>query len=345
MNFIRPARQVRRISQARLPATIIVFSAFAALSISSSRAIAAPDFSAMENQYMTRVDSLGSDAPAIQSATLSYAAQLRDAAESSTGEASEKALVESSVYFHLAGDSVVAKEVLRQAAATIRAWPAKLLFIDAALELGQRDLARVAAVALIPEAKDNPAQAAQLVPILNTLGMNQEALMILQANHSARGNAGAGARSAKASRGALRDNRGVAPIPFTSRAFGGGGTVSLSKYKGKVVVLDFWATWCGPCMREMPMVKRMYEDLRRDGLVIIGISLDKNAGDLQRAIGKYGLDWPQVYDGKGWNAAVAKKYGVNAIPHTVLISRAGRIVGRGLRGGQLRQAVEAELAR
>ncbi len=294
---------------------------------------------------MTLVDSLGADAPAIQSATLSYAAQLRAAAGSSTGEASEKALVESSVYFHLAGDSVVAKEVLREAAATIRAWPAKLLFIDAALEMGQRDLARVAAVALIPEVKANAAQAAELVPMLNTLGMNQEALIVRQAHQSALGNSGADSSSAGAQTSARLDNRGVAPILFTARAFGGGGTVSINKYRGRVVVLDFWATWCGPCMHEMPMVKRMYEDLHRDGLVIIGISLDKNAGDLQRAIGKYGLDWPQVYDGKGWNAAVAKKYGVNSIPDTVLISRGGRVVARGLRGGQLRQAVEAELAR
>jgi thiol-disulfide isomerase/thioredoxin len=114
-----------------------------------------------------------------------------------------------------------------------------------------------------------------------------------------------------------------------------GDTLSLSDLRGKYVLIDFWASWCGPCRKENPNVKRVYEKYKDKGFEILGVSLDNNQQKWVEAIEKDGLPWPHVSDLKHWKNAAAVEYGVSAIPYTVLIDPDGRILGKKLRGGGL----------
>ena len=106
-----------------------------------------------------------------------------------------------------------------------------------------------------------------------------------------------------------------------------GRTWDLAAMRGKVTLIDFWATWCGPCVAQFPDLKRLHADFGGKGFQIVGISLD---GDDRAAfeawLKKNGADWPQIYDGKGWETPLAQEFGVRAIPFTVLLDREGRIL-------------------
>ena len=116
---------------------------------------------------------------------------------------------------------------------------------------------------------------------------------------------------------------------------------SLHDLRGKVVMIDFWASWCGPCRRENPNVVAAYNKYNKDGFEIFSVSLDKDADRWTQAIEQDGLLWPNhVSDLQGWNNAASRDYGVSSIPHTILVGRDGKIVGTHLRG----PALEAKLA-
>ena len=119
-----------------------------------------------------------------------------------------------------------------------------------------------------------------------------------------------------------------------------GTPLSLSSFKGKIVVIDFWASWCGPCRKENPNVVKMYQEFHPKGVDILSVSLDKEKDKWLKAIEDDGLVWNHVSDLKGWGSSVAKLYGVNGIPATVLIDKDGVIVAKNLRGPELRAAVE-----
>nr|HQU58722.1 TlpA disulfide reductase family protein [Saprospiraceae bacterium] len=121
-----------------------------------------------------------------------------------------------------------------------------------------------------------------------------------------------------------------------------GQDMSLSELRGKVVLIDFWASWCGPCRRENPNVVRMYNEYKDKGFDILGVSLDKTQDRWVEAIQQDGLSWHHVSDLKGWANEVAQAYGVRSIPHTVLIDAEGKILARNLRGEALEQKL-AEL--
>jgi peroxiredoxin len=123
-----------------------------------------------------------------------------------------------------------------------------------------------------------------------------------------------------------------------------GKPISLANFKGKVVLLDFWATWCGPCIGELPNVKQAYEKHHARGFEIIGISLDTQESKLTSFLKKENMTWPQIFDGKGWQSALAQKYGINSIPATYLLDGEGTIIASNLRGPALEKAVAAALA-
>lgn len=120
--------------------------------------------------------------------------------------------------------------------------------------------------------------------------------------------------------------------------------LALSSLRGKVVLIDFWASWCGPCRKEMPNVKLVYQKYKDKGFEIYGVSLDKDRNAWLEAIEKDGLKWPQVSDLKFWQSEAAQTYAVQSIPHTVLIDRDGKILASGLRGAELERKL-AEVLR
>ncbi len=106
--------------------------------------------------------------------------------------------------------------------------------------------------------------------------------------------------------------------------------------KGKYVLVDFWASWCGPCRADMPNVKALYEQYKGKGFEIVGVSFDQTKSAWTKAITDMQLPWPQMSDLRGWNCAAAEVYGIRAIPATILFSPDGKVVASGLRGETLR---------
>lgn len=114
-----------------------------------------------------------------------------------------------------------------------------------------------------------------------------------------------------------------------------GNPVSLSLFKGKYVLLDFWASWCGPCRRENPNVVAAYNKFKNKNFTILSVSLDENKGAWLKAINDDHLRWNHVSDLKGWKNAAAAQYGIKAIPSNFLISPDGKILAHNLRGEAL----------
>jgi len=119
-----------------------------------------------------------------------------------------------------------------------------------------------------------------------------------------------------------------------------GKTITLSSLRGKVVLIDFWASWCKPCRMENPNVKRVYDKYHNKGFEILGVSLDREKGAWTGAIQQDGLPWLHVSDLQFWNNAAAQQYGISSIPFTVLVDKDGKVIDKNLRG----PALEAKLA-
>lgn len=114
-----------------------------------------------------------------------------------------------------------------------------------------------------------------------------------------------------------------------------GEVVSLSSLRGKIVLIDFWASWCKPCRLENPHVVKLYNEYRDRGFEVYGVSLDKNKQAWVNAIQQDGLEWIHVSDLQFWNSAAAKLYNVNSIPKTFLIDEDGKIIAKNLRAAEL----------
>ena len=133
------------------------------------------------------------------------------------------------------------------------------------------------------------------------------------------------------------------PAPNFSAPSPEGKTISLKESLGKVTIIDFWASWCGPCRAENPNVVALYNEFHPQGLNIIGVSLDKDAAKWKEAIAKDGLIWPHVSNLKFWEDPIAKQYNVQSIPATFILDEKGNIVAKDLRGEELRAKVAALL--
>ena len=119
---------------------------------------------------------------------------------------------------------------------------------------------------------------------------------------------------------------------------------SVSDFQGKILLIDFWASWCGPCRRANPQVVKLYNAYKDKGFDILGVSLDKNAGAWKKAIKADKLTWTHISDLKGWGCVPCKDYKVSSIPQTFLLDREGKIVGKGLKGPALEAKLKELLA-
>ncbi|MFX1707855.1 AhpC/TSA family protein [Chitinophaga sp. CC14] len=119
-----------------------------------------------------------------------------------------------------------------------------------------------------------------------------------------------------------------------------GKPVKLSSFRGKYVLVDFWASWCGPCRQENPNVVKAYNRFKDKNFTILGVSLDDNRDRWLRAIDQDGLAWTQVSDLRGWGNEVAVQYGVQSIPTNFLVDPTGKIIARNLRGEELEAKLE-----
>ncbi|MGZ3865400.1 MAG: redoxin family protein [Bacteroidia bacterium] len=119
-----------------------------------------------------------------------------------------------------------------------------------------------------------------------------------------------------------------------------GKSVKLSSLRGKIVMIDFWASWCGPCRKENPNVVNVYKKFHEKGFEILGVSVDDKADKWKEAVAKDGLPWIHVSDLQGWNNEAVLMYGVDAIPFTVLLDKEGKILAKGLRGAKLEAKLE-----
>jgi thiol-disulfide isomerase/thioredoxin len=142
---------------------------------------------------------------------------------------------------------------------------------------------------------------------------------------------------------------GEPAIAFTARDMDGKEVAFPTSYRGKLVMLDFWATWCGPCRGEIPYLVKAYQKYHSQGFEVLGISLDQEnqAEAVRKFLAEQKMPWPQVYDGKFWEAAVAKQYSIDSIPHAFLVDGStGKIVAEGnsLRGEQLDATLRTALA-
>jgi len=124
-----------------------------------------------------------------------------------------------------------------------------------------------------------------------------------------------------------------------------GEVIKLSENLGKVTLIDFWASWCAPCIAQLPELRSVYQEFAEDGLVIFGLSVDKNGDQWRNAVKKHEMPWRHASDLAGWDSPNATRYNVTFVPYNVLLDAEGKIVGKNLHEKELRSRVRELLDR
>lgn len=143
---------------------------------------------------------------------------------------------------------------------------------------------------------------------------------------------------------AAKTAEGATVSDFIQKALDGSDVSLMEEIKkNKLSVIDFWASWCGPCRQEMPFMIQLYDEYQPKGFGIVGVSLDNDQHAWQQATGVLGVKWPQMSDLKGWENEIAQYFQVTSIPHTIVVDQQGKILRRGLRGEALKAFVAEQL--
>lgn len=134
-------------------------------------------------------------------------------------------------------------------------------------------------------------------------------------------------------------NIGQKAPDFTAQTIDGQ-EISSTDLEGQIVILEFWATWCGPCLPEIPHLKYLYEKYQDNGFTVVGISLDRDKETLVNFIDENEIQWPQVYVEDGWESDLPRKYNVTGIPNMYLLDADGKIIEKNIRGEEMVSTID-----
>jgi thiol-disulfide isomerase/thioredoxin len=140
--------------------------------------------------------------------------------------------------------------------------------------------------------------------------------------------------------GALRRfNLKGQPLTLAGPALGAAGTIDIARYRGKVVAVMFWATWCIPCTEDLPQVQELYRQYKADGFEVLGVNIDDDSAPIQAYLRQHKIEWPSIHETGGRQSGIAQQYGVITLPTTFLVDKSGKVVSASTTVADLKKLV------